>query len=189
MEDVYYYPVDSKTKEILPPVKAHFRGGLYHIPKNSLRVEPLPHKEGFIVVGVFDEDGKVVGSEYLEDHRGKFIYDENNSNVSEEVKNVGSIKEGYTLDKPSTAFDKRVNGVWVTDLVAKYHKDYQDVNENREFLYNAQTDSLVNEVKKLEIIGTKANKEEIDLLKSRIKELNTKIKEENPWPEKPQGVI
>ncbi len=188
-ETKHYWPVDGQTKEVKQAVLASYRGGIFHIPRNALKVKPLPHKKGFAVVAIMDEYDKPIDTEYLEDHRGATIYDESNCNKVEVVSELGEIKEGFTLEEPSSVFDKRENGVWVTDLVDKYHHEYRIVNSIRESLYTEKTDPLVNEVKKLEILEAEVNKAEIDLLKSRIKELNTKIKEENPWPEKPEGVL
>ncbi|MEB3764514.1 hypothetical protein GOU94_18860, partial [Vibrio cholerae] len=73
-----FYPI-SETREVLAAVTATFRGGMYHIPKGALTVEPLPPQKGFAVVALDD----LSGTEYIEDHRGTVIYDTADCTVSE----------------------------------------------------------------------------------------------------------
>lgn len=177
-----YYPINKYTKEVLAPVKADYRGGLYHIPKDALESEPLPPKQGFAVVAVLDESGKAIDSEYIEDHRGVTIYDESNCTKSEVVSELGPIKEGFTPDKPLTDFDERIEGVWVTNLSNKHIHDYAQVDATRSALYAQLTDSLENELARKQRQG---KTDEVQVLSERIDELEAKIKAENPYPEMP----
>lgn len=45
-----YWPIDCQTKEIQQAVLAEYRGGMYHIPKGALTVEPLPPKKALLLL-------------------------------------------------------------------------------------------------------------------------------------------
>lgn len=182
MKSKLYYPINNKTSEIKSPIKAQFRGGIYHIPKDSLTIDPLPGKEGFAVVATFDESGKPNGTEYIEDNRGLTVYDVDNLHP-EEVEYLGPIKDGFTKLAPSSQFDKWDGEKWVTDVEAKYQHDYVLVSETREMLYSQMTDPLENEIARKNRQGKLA---EVKILSERIDEIEFKIKSENPWPIKPQ---
>lgn len=179
MKEKIYYPISKQTKEVLAPVKAEFRGGMYHIPKDALEFEPLPSKQAFAVVAVLDGSGKAVDSKYIEDHRGMTIFDESDCTKSEVVSKLGPIKDGFTPDKPLTIFDKRTNGIWVTDENNKYIYDYASTDANREASYRKLTDSLeIEYARKIR----QGKTEEALILSVRINELEAKIKADNPWP-------
>lgn len=182
MQNKYYYPINSETKEVLNPVLAQFRGGIYHIPRNSLTVEPLPKKAGFAVVAVLDKNGIPVGSEYKEDNRGLTVYDKSNCLNSDEVSELGQVKEGFTKLAPASNFDKWDGEKWVTDVDAKYIHDYAQVDEVRSLLYSQLTDSLENELARKKRQG---KLDEVKILSDRIDEIEMKIKIDNPWPIKP----
>ncbi|NOJ22176.1 hypothetical protein [Vibrio coralliilyticus] len=181
-ETKQYWPVGRHTKEIQQGVLAEYRGGIFHIPKNALEVQPLQPKQGFAVVAVFDKSGKAIDSEYIEDHRGVTIYDESDCTKSEVVSELGPIKEGFTPDKPLTEFDERIEGVWVTNLSNKYIHDYAQVDATRSALYTQLTDPLESELARKQRQG---KTDEVQMLSERINELEAKIKAESPYPEAP----
>ncbi|ODS10912.1 hypothetical protein [Vibrio scophthalmi] len=179
-----YYPIDKRTKAVLPPAEAEYRGGLYHIPKDALECEPLPQKQGFVVMAILNESGKAIGSEYTEDHRGTTIYDESDCTKSEVISELGPIKDEFTPDKPLTKFDERIEGTWVTNESNKYTHDYALNDANREKLYRQLTDPLEIEYARKVRQG---KTEEAIILSGRINELESKIKADNPWPIPPQA--
>ncbi|MCG9678752.1 hypothetical protein [Vibrio sp. Isolate24] len=186
MKEKVYYPIDKETKEILSPVKAEYRGGIHHIPRDALESEPLPSKQGFAVVAVLDESGKAIDSEYIEDHRGKAIYDESDCTKSEDVSELGPIKKGFTPDKPQTEFDERINDAWVTNESNKYIAEYNQVDDARRAAYFQVVTPLIDEAKiKRDLIKTPEAIAEADELDKHILAARQKIQTENPWPTPP----
>ncbi|MDA0148866.1 hypothetical protein [Vibrio sp. LaRot3] len=178
-----YWPINKTTREVLAMCEAEYRGGMFHIPKNALQSAPLPPKQGFAVIAVFDESGKAIASEYIEDHRGATIYDESDCTKSKVVSELGKIKEGFTPDKPLTEYDERTNGEWVTNESNKYIHDYALVDAKRAALYSELTDPLETEYARKVRQG---KNEEAQILDDRIDELELKIKSENPYPTPPR---
>lgn len=184
MKEKAYYPIDKQTNEVLASVKAEYRGGMYHIPRDALQSEPLPPKQGFAVVAVLDESGKAIDSEYIEDHRGTTIYDESDCTKSEVVSELGPIKDGFTPDKPQTEFDERINGAWVTNKSNKYIAEYNQIDDKRRTLYSQMCDPL-----KMEAMGLMDEGKEAEALQLKQQALaaKQKIKTENPWPTPPEN--
>ncbi len=183
MKKKTYYPIDEQTKEVLQPVTAEYRGGMYHIPKDALESEPLVPKSGFAVVAVFDESGKAVGSEYIEDCRGTIIYDESDCTQAEKLSVLGAIKVGFTTDKPLTKFDEYVNGRWVTNESDRYIAEYSKVDTARRLAYLEIVTPLMDESKvKRDLIKTSKAVAEADELDKQILAARKKIQAENPWP-------
>ncbi|MFA0233611.1 hypothetical protein [Vibrio sp. 10N.222.55.C7] len=183
MKDKIYYPIDNKTQEVLNPVKAEYRGGLYHIPKDALESEPLPPKQGFAVVAVLDESGKAIDSEYIEDHRGKTIYDESDCINSESVFELGLIKAGFTIEQPSTQFDEWINGIWVTNKSNKYIAEYDQVDSARRAAYREVSDPLYMEAWHKE---SKGLVDEAAAFRQQADAAVELIQAENPWPTPPE---
>ena len=111
MEKIYYQIEQNTGIASQLAVNALMRGGVAHVPANSLRVAPLAIKDGFAVVAKAD----LSGTEYVEDNRGKNIYSTADAAVSNVVSALGEIEVGYTLDKPP-AFAAWENGGWVQQL-------------------------------------------------------------------------
>ncbi|EGR4148487.1 hypothetical protein ACSL9B_001630 [Vibrio cholerae] len=175
-----YWPIDCQTKEIQQAVLAEYRGGMYHIPKGALTVEPLPPKKGFAVVALDD----LSGTEYIEDHRGTVIYDTADCTVSETVNELGPIKEGFTDKKPKTRWDKWIGGDWVTDLSAQYIDEFDAIDNIRRSLYVQVVDPLIAEavVKRL-----KDNEAEALELEKQGLAAREKIQLDHPWPVNPEA--
>ncbi|MDA0118539.1 hypothetical protein [Vibrio sp. T11.5] len=183
MSQNQYWPVDGQTKEVSKTaIKARIAGGIAHIPRTALKIKPVQPKEGFAVVATFDDKGFAIGSEYIEDHRDSIIYDESDCTKSESISELGPVKEGYTLDKPITAFDKRINGAWVTDESAKYIFEYDQVDSIRRELYSQMSDPL-----RLEALVKKeeGKVQEAAEYIQQAQAARQKIQAENPWPEPP----
>lgn len=186
MKAKVYYPIDKQTKEVLGPVKAEYRGGMYHIPKDALQSEPLPSKQGFAVVAILDESDTAIDSEYIEDHRGTTIYDESNCTKSETVSEIGPIKAGFTPDKPQTPFDEWINDAWVTNESNKYIAEYNQVDDARRAAYFQVVTPLIDEAKiKRDLIKTPEAIAEADELEQQALAARHKIQTENPWPTPP----
>ncbi len=190
MKKKIYYPVDGQTKEILEAVIAEYRGGMYHIPRDALQSEPLAPKSGFAVVAVFDESGKAVGSEYIEDCRGTIIYNESDCTQAEKLSVLGAIKVGFTTDKPLTKFDEYVNGSWVTNESNKYIDEYNRVDDARRTAYSQTITPLMDESKiKRDLIKTPKAVAEADELDKQILAARKKIQAANPWPELSEAAV
>ncbi|ELJ8444289.1 hypothetical protein RUK59_003274 [Vibrio cholerae] len=179
MEKRFYWTVNSLTKEVSQRQESTFRGGMYHIPKGALTVEPLPPQKGFAVVALDD----LSGTEYIEDHRNTVIYDTADCTVSETVNALGKIKEGFTDKKPKTRWDKWTDGEWVTDLSAQYIDEFNAIDNIRRSLYAQVVDPLIAEavVKRL-----KGNEAEAIELEKQCLAAREKIQLENLWPVNPE---
>lgn len=86
-----YWTVDNKTREVMGSGDTD----KWNMPRNVLLVEPLPTKEGFAVVAKAD----LSGTEYAADYRGKIIYNTARPTESKQVKELGEIEEGWTLEE------------------------------------------------------------------------------------------
>ncbi|EOX4123545.1 hypothetical protein ACPF3Y_000142 [Vibrio cholerae] len=179
MEKIYYQ-IDRNTKEVQSKYNAEYRGGMYHIPKGALTVEPLPPKKGFAVVALDD----LSGTEYIEDHRGTVIYNTADCTVSETVNELGPIKEDFTDKKPKTRWDKWTDGEWVTDLSAQYIDEFNAIDNTRRSLYVQVVDPLIAEAVVKRLKGNEA--EAIELEKQGLA-AREKIQLENPWPVNPEA--
>lgn len=185
-EAKYYYPVDKQTREVLTAVKAEYRGGMYHIPRDALQSEPLSPKQGFAVVAILDESGKAIDSEYIEDHRGVTIYNESNCTKSEFVSELGPIKEGFTTDKPTTEFDERIEQTWVTNVSHQYSAEYCQVDQARRSAYSQAVSPLLEEAHiKRNLIGTPEAITQAENLEQQVLEARLQIQQDNPWPTPP----
>lgn len=183
MKEKNYYPVDKQTNEVLPAVKASYRGGIYHIPRDALESEPLPSKQGFAVIAVLDKSGKVIVSEYIEDHRDTTIYDESDCTKLEVVSELGPIKEGFTPDKPLTVFDERISDSWVTNQRKKYITEYDQVDSVRRTAYREVSDPLYMEAWRKESKGLANEAADFRQQADAAVEL---IQAEHPWPTPPE---
>ncbi len=157
------------------------------IPKTALKEKPLPEKEGFQVCAVLDENKCAVGSEYVEDHRNKTVYNKQAPTQSKVVTQLGAIEEGWTLKKPATQFDNWDSQLddWVTDLQAKYEYDYQQVNSIRGSLYSQIVDRLNSEAEMIR--RTEGNEAKALDYEAQADAAYIKIREDNPWPMPPEA--
>ena len=185
-ETKYYYPIDPLTQEVLAPVKAEYRGGIYHMPRDALQSEPLPPKQGFAVVAVLNESGKPIDSDYIEDHRGIRVYDESDCTKSYVISELGPVPEGHTLDKPLTVHDERIDGKWVTNESNKYIVEYNQVDNSRRAAYSLIISPLLEEAHiKRTLIATPEAIAEADEIEKQALAARIKIQNENPWPTPP----
>jgi hypothetical protein len=175
-----YWMIDSLSKEIMGEYDAQSK---WNIPRNAMTEQPLQPKQGFAVVAVFDDSGKPIDSEYIEDHRGTTIYDESDCTKSEVVSELGSIKEGFTPDKPLTEFDERIDGKWVTNESNKYIAKYNEVDSLRREIYTTLINPLELEALRKERAGETALANEYFKQADAATE---KMKQDHPLPETPQ---
>ncbi|MBL4830896.1 MAG: hypothetical protein JKY55_13560 [Aliivibrio sp.] len=175
-----YYPINSLTKEVLAPVLAEYRGGIHHIPKDALKTKPLEPKKGHAIIAVLGEGGKAIDSTYIEDHRGVTIYDESNCFQSDVVRELGPIKDSFTLSKPTTQFDQWINNTWVTNLQNQYESEYNRVDDARRGLYTTMVDPLFAEANVKVLMGAAAA--EINEINTQALAARQKIQTDNPWP-------
>lgn len=164
---------DPKTHEILTTLKCT----KWNAPRNSVQLETLPDKKGFAVV--LNKD--LTATEYIIDHREKTIYNTANFAESKQVDELGEIKEGWTLDKPTTEFDTWINDAWVTDTQAEFEANINNVDSTRRSLYSSMVDPLISEAN---IERLQGNEEAAVELENQAIAAREKIRTENPWPTK-----
>ncbi|MBY8244587.1 hypothetical protein KW524_10635 [Vibrio fluvialis] len=187
MTDKYYWPVDPSTKEVGEPVKAMYRGGIHHIPRTALKNKPVDGKDGFVVIAVIDDDSLAIGSELIEDHRDKTVYDQSNCNKYQKVTELGLLPDGWTLEVPTTKFDEWIDGVWVTNESNKYIAEYNNVDNARRAAYKQVVTPLIEEAKiKRDLIKTPEAIVEADVLEQQALAARQKIQAEHPWPTPPE---
>ena len=177
-QELQYWPICSTTNEVLTGVIPQFRGGIYHIPQNSLRIAPLAPKNGFAVIALED----LSGSEYIEDHRGKQVWDKNNATKTEIVNELGKIKDEFTDKEPSTQFDEWINNEWTTNESNQYIYKFNQVDNTRRELYTRLVAPFMEEARMKRLINTTesildANEIETQALNARLE-----IQRKHPWP-------
>ena len=144
------------------------------MPEHYSLLEPPKATKGFVIRLV---DGQW---KQIEDHRDKTIYNCRDCTQSEVVEKIGSIKQGFTHDEPSTFYDEWINQAWVTNLRNKYIADFNDVDETRRGLYSYACDPLIAEanIKRLQGHDQEALDMETQALAARAR-----IQVDHPWPE------
>ncbi|EIK2268871.1 phage tail protein [Vibrio cholerae] len=93
------------------------------------------------------------------------------------------IPEGWADKERKTAFDRWIDGEWVTDISAQYIADFDQVDNLRRHLYFTMVDPLVSEANIKRLQGKEA--EAIELERQAIA-ARDKIQLENPWPLNPE---
>ncbi|EKF9304244.1 phage tail protein [Vibrio cholerae] len=94
------------------------------------------------------------------------------------------IPEGWTDKERKTAFDRWMDGEWVTDISAKYIDEFNQVDNLRRSLYFAMVDPLVSEANIKRLQGKEA--EAIELERQAIA-AREKIQLDHPWPVNPEA--
>lgn len=102
MDTNYYYDTTSANRPYTHAVEAT-PGTLP--PANALRIAP-EFRDGYWPC---EHDGKWL---LVEDHRGKTVYATANATQNEEVKTVGPVEEGYTLQKPPSQWASWNGQAW-----------------------------------------------------------------------------
>lgn len=152
-------------------------------PRDALLIKPLPEKEGFAVLVCDFENGRPTSTEYVADHLGETIYNKSNPLESKQVKELGEIEDGWTLETPVSLFDEWIVDGWVTNKQAQYEAQVQHVTTTRESLYVEIVDRLNNEAKMIRRVeGDEAKAAEYE---AQADAAYLKIRAENPWPSKP----
>ncbi|HFC9429625.1 TPA: phage tail protein [Vibrio cholerae] len=94
------------------------------------------------------------------------------------------IPEGWTDKERKTAFDRWIDGEWVTDISAKYIAEFDQVDNLRRSLYFNMVDPLVSEANIKRLQGKEA--EAIELERQAIA-AREKIQLDHPWPVNPEA--
>ncbi|EGR4245763.1 phage tail protein [Vibrio cholerae] len=94
------------------------------------------------------------------------------------------IPEGWTDKERKTAFDRWMDGEWVTDISAKYIAEFDQVDNLRRHLYFTMVDPLVSEASIKRLQGKEA--EAIELERQAIA-AREKIQRDHPWPVNPEA--
>ncbi|MEZ9778027.1 hypothetical protein [Vibrio sp. 10N.261.54.A5] len=183
MTNKYYWPVDPSTKEVGEPVKAMYRGGIYHIPRTALKSKPVDGTDGFVAIAVTGDDGLAIGSELIEDHRDKTVYDQSNCDKCQKVTELGPLPNGWTLEVPTTRFDEWNGTAWVTNASNKYIADYNQVDSARRAAYREVSDPLYMEAWRKE---SKGLIDEAAAFKQQADAAVELIKDKHPWPIQPE---
>ncbi|EOX3323599.1 phage tail protein [Vibrio cholerae] len=103
---------------------------------------------------------------------------------TKEIDEEDLIQKGWTDKERKTAFDRWIDGEWVTDISAKYIAEFDQVDNLRRGLYFAMVDPLVSEANIKRLQGKEA--EAIELERQAIA-AREKIQLENPWPVNPEA--
>ncbi|HFS8442641.1 TPA: phage tail protein [Vibrio cholerae] len=103
---------------------------------------------------------------------------------TKEIDEQDLIPEGWTDKERKTAFDRWMDGEWVTDISAKYIAEFDQVDNLRRSLYFNMVDPLVSEANIKHLQGKEA--EAIELERQAIA-AREKIQLENPWPVNPEA--
>ncbi|EOW9234929.1 phage tail protein [Vibrio cholerae] len=94
------------------------------------------------------------------------------------------IPDGWTDKERKTAFDRWIDGEWVTDISAKYIAEFDQVDNLRRHLYFTMVDPLVSEANIKRLQGKEA--EAIELERQAI-DARDKIQRDHPWPVNPEA--
>ncbi|EMA3786680.1 phage tail protein [Vibrio cholerae] len=94
------------------------------------------------------------------------------------------IPEGWTDKERKTAFDRWIDGEWVTDISAQYIAEFDQVDNLRRHLYFIMVDPLVSEANLKRLQGKEA--EAIELERQAIA-AREKIQRDHPWPVNPEA--
>ncbi|WP_417883026.1 hypothetical protein [Vibrio rumoiensis] len=159
------------------PIKKRAGQDLY--PRTALLTKPLEPKDDYQVLAVLDANGCAIDSEYVEDHRGKTIYNTQDCKQSKIVEKLGVIEDDWTLLKPSTQFDEWIDSEWVTNEQMEYEAQVQQVDAIRRALY-LNVDALRNKAAMIRVL--EADETKAADYDEQAKALYLKIRNENPWP-------
>ena len=119
------YNYNKDTKEYISTTQASenpLEQGKYIIPANATTIETVANKDVF--VQVFDEANQKW--DYVEDNRGKIVYDTTTRQESK-VDYLGAIKSGFTELVPNE-FDVWNGTAWEVDTVAQITAQTKDIN-------------------------------------------------------------
>ncbi|MCR9970285.1 phage tail protein [Vibrio cholerae] len=94
------------------------------------------------------------------------------------------IPEGWTDKERKTAFDRWMDGEWVTDVQSQHQWQVNQVSETRYRLY-LEVDRLRNEA--VSIAETENDLDKAREYKLQADALYLKIRAENPWPVNPEA--
>lgn len=103
---------------------------------------------------------------------------------TKEIDEQELIPEGWTDKERKTAFDRWIDGEWVTDISAKYIDEFNQVDNLRRGLYFNMVDPLVSESNIKRLLGKEA--EAIELERQAIA-AREKIQLDHPWPVNPEA--
>ncbi|HAS3149533.1 TPA: phage tail protein [Vibrio cholerae] len=103
---------------------------------------------------------------------------------TKEIDEQELIPEGWTDKERKTAFDRWIDGEWVTNISDKYIAEFNQVDNLRRSLYFAMVDPLVSEANIKRLQGKEA--EAIELERQAIA-AREKIQLDHPWPVNPEA--
>ncbi|EJL6850218.1 phage tail protein [Vibrio cholerae] len=103
---------------------------------------------------------------------------------TKEIDEQELIPEGWTDKERKTAFDRWIDGEWVTDAQSQYQWQVNQVSETRYRLY-LEVDRLRNEA--VSIAETENDLDKAREYKLQADALYLKIRAENPWPVNPEA--
>ncbi|RYU50030.1 hypothetical protein [Aliivibrio finisterrensis] len=146
----------------------------FTLPEKHTFTEPPKAEKGFAVRLV---DGQW---QQIEDHRNKIIYNCSDCTQSEQVEELGIIKESFTFDEPVTLHDEWIDSQWVTNQSNKYIADFNRVDEVRRDLYARVCDPLIAEANIKRLMGYE---QEAADMETQALAARSCIQMDNPWPE------
>ncbi|MCY9802698.1 hypothetical protein OTK51_04550 [Vibrio scophthalmi] len=180
----HYFTYDKESHIVNHTPISVLNGSLMaEYPSTALTVQPLPEKEGSVVmVCDFDEHGKPHSTLYLQDYRDKAIWNQSDCTQSKQVSDLGDIEDGWTLLKPTTEFDEWIDGLWVTNLSNQYIFNYNQVDDARRRVYITVINPLELEAQRKERQGETAIAEDYYRQADAAK---VEMEKAHPWPVQP----
>ena len=152
-DPIKYYTFDANNDEVQGPFYSDIVAGAHHYPADSLTTEPLPPQADKAVVAIRDPDGKPIGYQYLDDHRGKKVWHKQNVLGYGVVMDIGPLEDAYTHDEPPSEYHTWNGSAWQLDAQAKYDHDLELAQHLRLSANNLEITPLRNEVMDLRYQG------------------------------------
>lgn len=132
--DVRCFYYDASTSEYTGWSDEYINVGV-SMPGNSTAIEPANAEDGVVMI--------FTGAawESKEDHRGETVYSTDNQ-LPVIVDYIGPVRDGFTLNEPTTDFDLWNGDKWVTDIAAQHTANVNIAVDYRQQLINTVMQSI-----------------------------------------------
>ena len=120
--EIVVFNFDNQTRVYLSQSTEYLPIGV-SIPANACTDKPLAAKSGYVVC----RNSKLIGWEYLADHRGETVWNVK-TGAAQEITTPGEYPADTTIYPPSTPYDKWNGERWVTDAAAQHAAEITSAN-------------------------------------------------------------
>ena len=134
--EVVVFNYDSQTRAYLSQSTEYLPVGV-SIPANACTDKPLTEKSGYVVC----RNSKLIGWEYLADHRGETVWNVK-TGVALEITAPGEYPADTTIYPPSTPYDKWNGERWVTDTAAQQAAEIASANITKARLIKVASEQI-----------------------------------------------